>query len=586
MGIHSNDPTAFCTQPVFPVKPNGKAPLTKNGFKDASADQTRITAWQSQFPNCNWGMPTGQRSGIVVLDLDTKTPGADGLAWWEYQQHKCGRVDTFEVCTPSGGVHLYFQQPNGVRLQSNAGVLAPGVDCRAEGGYVVAPGSQIDGNHYVPINPDSEIAPLPNWLLAIWPRAGQRNSKNRKTGGITRPHTASSTRQSSRIVNGIVLGQGHRNDGLTRVAGRFWHSGVALEQLIADLLDYNQRWCAPPLPDWEVLAIANSVSRYEQTTRADLGAGGSLGDILTYADMAESLGSDLPKGTIFKAGNPNVRKTVPSYGVRNTVLRTSAKKRLGPRNKSALWELAVKHFPMPSGIKPRCKSSILHSMRKGATAVVDLLSNSWRNPANAMWNRRRFFFNVLPRITRPDALLYYKEIPSDDWTPKLRDSLGKRVKRKGAEWLWIDNRLRHGYVPCFSNTLVDDTWSEITSEAERLFVAALAGIEPTFNSNPDDQRKPHYYGGSEGWADKALSGVDKNENQWELVAQSHQPTDFALVEASAVMAGFKTSYDSQYWRGQAGSTLIVNTGLDIGKAEDLAESLGYALMSKLRETSS
>ena len=67
---------------------------------------------------------------------------------------------------------------------------------------------------------------------------------------------------------------------------------------------------------------------------------------------------------------------------------------------------------------------------------------------------------------------------------------------------------------------------------------------------------------------------------------SRQPTDFALVEASAVMSGFKTSFDSQYWRGQVGSTLIVNTGLDIGKAEDLAESLDYSLLSKLRELSS
>jgi hypothetical protein len=202
-----------------------------------------------------------------------------------------------------------------------------------------------------------------------------------------------------------------------------------------------------------------------------------------------------------------------------------------------------------------------------------------------MWNRRRFYFNVLPRITRPGAPLYYKEIPSDDWTLKLRNSLGKRVKRKAAEWLWVDNRLRHGFVRCFSNTLVDDSWSEVTSDAERYFVAALNSIEPTFRSDSDEKAKPHYYGGSEAWADKALSGVDKNENQWKLVGMSRQPTDFALVEATAVISGFKTSFDSQYWRGQVGNTLIVNTGLDIGKAEELAESLGYTLMSKLRELS-
>jgi hypothetical protein len=251
---------------IFPVKANAKTPLTAHGFKDASADPDQIAEWKQQFPGCNWGAPTGEANGFVVLDLDAKHPLS--LGWWREQQDIHGGVNTREVATPSGGTHIYFQDPEGVALKSTASVIASGVDTRAEGGYVVIPPSVIDGNPYEVIN-DVPIAPLPDWLLAIWPRVGERRERTGDgrycTGDV--PHC---TAEGSNLLT-TPLPEKRRNVGLTSVAGYLWNHCPNVQELGAQLLEANERLCQPPLPDDEVLTIAGSVSRYpkEYRTTAD-----------------------------------------------------------------------------------------------------------------------------------------------------------------------------------------------------------------------------------------------------------------------------------------------------------------------------
>jgi hypothetical protein len=79
-------------------------------------------------------MPTGPASGIAVLDLDVKN-GKDGLKAvpdWDSRSSVVAR-------TRSGGIHVYFTNDDTVRSQSDQ--IAPGVDSRAKGGYVIVPPS-------------------------------------------------------------------------------------------------------------------------------------------------------------------------------------------------------------------------------------------------------------------------------------------------------------------------------------------------------------------------------------------------------------------------------------------------------------
>jgi hypothetical protein len=45
-------------------------------------------------------------------------------------------------------------------------VLGSGLDIRSRGGYIVAPGSTIDGKGYAQINGHSRLAGAPGWLVA------------------------------------------------------------------------------------------------------------------------------------------------------------------------------------------------------------------------------------------------------------------------------------------------------------------------------------------------------------------------------------------------------------------------------------
>ena len=139
---------------IFPVGPD-KLPRLKWGelapgekILDPSTDPA-------------YGIATGSRSGgLVVLDLDTK-PGRDGLEW---ARNAPGPLPaTFTVRTPSGGLHFYFSAPVDP-VSNSSDKIAPGVDIRGEGGFVVGPGSRrADGGLYT-VALDVPIAPLPAWL--------------------------------------------------------------------------------------------------------------------------------------------------------------------------------------------------------------------------------------------------------------------------------------------------------------------------------------------------------------------------------------------------------------------------------------
>ncbi len=59
-----------------------------------------------------------------------------------------------------------------------------------------------------------------------------------------------------------ILPEGHRNDGLTRLAGSLRRKGKASAEIEAELLRANDRRCRPPLPELEVSKIARSVASY------------------------------------------------------------------------------------------------------------------------------------------------------------------------------------------------------------------------------------------------------------------------------------------------------------------------------------
>ncbi len=128
--------------PVFPCEPGGKRPLTRNGHWDATTDPHAIERWWKRWPSANLGVPTGEKSGLVVLDVDPDDGGLESLARLEREHGPLPR--TARARTGGGGTHVFFRYPGAgeAEVRNSAGWLGRGLDVRGEGGYVVVPPSR------------------------------------------------------------------------------------------------------------------------------------------------------------------------------------------------------------------------------------------------------------------------------------------------------------------------------------------------------------------------------------------------------------------------------------------------------------
>lgn len=150
-------------------KDSGKHPFLDHGWQDrASIDQGIVAAWWLKCPNANIGLATGAGSGVVVLDVD----GPEGLAALAELEAKHGPIGaTPRAQTSRGGLHIYFAHP-GYRVSNSAGSrggIAPGLDVRGDGGYVVAPPSRhLSGVRYAWLAGmrlgTVELLPMPSWV--------------------------------------------------------------------------------------------------------------------------------------------------------------------------------------------------------------------------------------------------------------------------------------------------------------------------------------------------------------------------------------------------------------------------------------
>lgn len=212
---------------IFPVIPNGKRPLIPGWQEAATTDPETIGKW-FRGSDANIGISTGP-SRLVVIDLDMpKDGGPTGAAAFAElaKSHGAtfGYMSTFTVRTASGGLHLYFRVPDGVDLRNSVRKLGPSIDVRAEGGLVVAPGSEVDGSAYLVIR-DCEPAPLPSWLTETLTQPVRPEVPIDGPDGPTSPYAEKALQGECGKVRGAL--EGTRNDTLVRAA-------FALGQLVAE----------------------------------------------------------------------------------------------------------------------------------------------------------------------------------------------------------------------------------------------------------------------------------------------------------------------------------------------------------------
>lgn len=224
-----------------------KHPRTMHGLNDATSNLEQIAKWWEQWPAANIGVRTGDPSGVVVVDVDTRHGGKE--AWIDLMAEH-DEVHTGPAClTGSGGMHLYYEHP--VKpVRNSASLVAPGIDIRGDGGYVIAPPSiHMLGTSYTWIEgyePWTRAPqPIPSWLLEAMLQSPK--------GGI-----------GNALPAGSPIPNGKRRQTLLSIAGSMRQYGLGETAIFNALMAENVERCMEPLDPREVATLAaDVVKRYE-----------------------------------------------------------------------------------------------------------------------------------------------------------------------------------------------------------------------------------------------------------------------------------------------------------------------------------
>ena len=283
---------------IIPVGADKKPLIEWKIYQNQKATPEQVKEWFSE-PGVNLGVVTGKISNLVVVDIDIRSGGTD-------EDFK--GVQTVKSKTGGGGWHYYFKFEEG--LQNQAGIR-PGIDIRAEGGYVVAPTStHKSGNLYewlrAPV--DAEVVELPNfvkeWIGNVKSKDGSKESKwnNKLLGGVS---------------------EGNRNDAAASVIGKWLkrYPEEEWDEVWSMALLWNKD-NKPPLPEEELRTVFESIVK---TEKANEGEDDDSPGRRTVADKIVDLVLEL-KAELYldQTGEPHItfpEKPVVGFPIKSSVFR-------------------------------------------------------------------------------------------------------------------------------------------------------------------------------------------------------------------------------------------------------------------------
>lgn len=216
---------------VIPIRPDKKPFIQWQDFQKRRATKEEIKKWFSQWPKANVGIVTGGISGVFVVDCDSQE------AYEKIQAMLPECFLTAIVKTPRG-YHLYFAYASEKTISNAAGIL-PGVDVRAEGGYIIAPPSiNGEGKAYQWMEGLSifEVGPAP------MPSELQRALYNNINNSIYRGENGESHNKSQQVTTSHIFESGQRDTNL-------YHIGLCLRKT-GNSEDYIRQTLAAIMLSW------------------------------------------------------------------------------------------------------------------------------------------------------------------------------------------------------------------------------------------------------------------------------------------------------------------------------------------------
>ncbi|MFF2896201.1 bifunctional DNA primase/polymerase [Streptomyces sp. NPDC057966] len=162
----------------------GACGIPGHGVHDATTDPAAVRALFAAAPwATGYGIACGRPPHHLIgidLDVDPTGGGDSAVSLRRLALHHLFTIPpTVTVLTPSGGRHLWLTGPPGIPVPNSASRLAPGIDIRGTGGYLVGPGSVTRHGRYrfAPGTAGLPPAPCPRALLRLLtPPARRRHS--------------------------------------------------------------------------------------------------------------------------------------------------------------------------------------------------------------------------------------------------------------------------------------------------------------------------------------------------------------------------------------------------------------------------
>lgn len=152
---------------TFPLRPLKKTPAQGVFWKNWEPSNWQEDDYSS---STGYGILT-EKADLIVIDCDVKgdVDGLDSFLDLCYRNNYDPDKHTLSVDTPSGGRHYYFlahqrYESGASRIRSSVSKILPGVDVRADGGYIVGFGSVIDNGSYTLASSIRTVDQVPDWL--------------------------------------------------------------------------------------------------------------------------------------------------------------------------------------------------------------------------------------------------------------------------------------------------------------------------------------------------------------------------------------------------------------------------------------
>lgn len=257
---------------VMPLQ--GKRPVMASwdSLKDTRSDREKVQSYFIRNPDANIGIICGAVSNLTVVDFDVKLykdkpphllAQAKAAFLREYRS-------PLMVETGSGGYHAYFQYVKNSKNHTALQVGALSLDIKTQGGYVAAPPSMHPDTkvRYKWLAEEMDINLIAD-LMDMLPEIPETLARC-----MSYHQTHSRTPQEwSGVVE--MTHEGSRNSNATALIGKVL--GVfpphEWKQIAWPLISgWNSTYVKPPLPEFELAAVFNSIAKKELSRRQALDA--------------------------------------------------------------------------------------------------------------------------------------------------------------------------------------------------------------------------------------------------------------------------------------------------------------------------